>query len=233
MPADQCGVINKWLAKSENAQQLNALIGASPPLSPPAGKATVSALSHPLLRRLPDHAGPDSGRTLPLRRRADGAVAHRRRLPARIAQRPAAAGRGGRRARLRRVAASKCRSSPAAPRRLRDEKAWIAAPQGGGAAVVRRHVHASPPLSPPASVATLGDYMFDSPPTSLMIAPDQLCRFLRVAFRFWVDRTAAALDHAHVRQRARGQTTIACCWPLDVPIVFGRRLADGRLAGRR
>src|SRR5262245_53282460 len=42
VPADQCGVINKWLAKPDNAQQLSHLIHVSPPLSPPAGEATVS-----------------------------------------------------------------------------------------------------------------------------------------------------------------------------------------------
>src|SRR5262249_27295616 len=43
------------------------------------------------------------------------------------------------------------------------------------------------PLSPPPSAATLGDFMFGSPPPSFAIAPDQLDRFLRVAFRFWVE----------------------------------------------
>jgi len=43
----------------------------------------------------------------------------------------------------------------------------------------------SPPMSPPASVATLGDYLFDLS-VPIVVARSQLCKFLRVAFRFWV-----------------------------------------------
>jgi hypothetical protein len=45
---------------------------------------------------------------------------------------------------------------------------------------------ASPPTSPPPSVDTLGDYLFDLAPPGLFVAADRLCDFLRVAFRFWV-----------------------------------------------
>jgi hypothetical protein len=44
----------------------------------------------------------------------------------------------------------------------------------------------SPPLSPPASFSTLGDYLVDLSPASLTVAPSQVCDLLRVAFRFWV-----------------------------------------------
>jgi hypothetical protein len=44
----------------------------------------------------------------------------------------------------------------------------------------------SPPVSPPPSFVTLGDYLFDLSPPDLAVARDRLCDFLRVAFRFWV-----------------------------------------------
>ena len=47
-------------------------------------------------------------------------------------------------------------------------------------------LNGSPPLSPPANFAKLGDYLFDSPPTTLSVARTHLDDFLRVAFRFWV-----------------------------------------------
>jgi hypothetical protein len=65
-----------------------------------------------------------------------------------------------------------------------DESAWLqalrAAVQPWTAAL-----NASPPVSPPVTVQTLGDYLFDvSPPVELQAA--DLCAFLRVALRFWV-----------------------------------------------
>ena len=73
----------------------------------------------------------------------------------------------------------------ASPPPASDEQAWI---QGLRAAAKPwlDATSASPPLSPPASFATLGDFLFDSPPTSLLIARDDVRAFLRVAFRFWV-----------------------------------------------
>ena len=66
-----------------------------------------------------------------------------------------------------------------------DEKAWL---EGLKAAAMPWFdtLNSSPPLSPPANFAKLGDYLFDSPPTALSVARDHLGDFLRVAFRFWV-----------------------------------------------
>jgi hypothetical protein len=45
---------------------------------------------------------------------------------------------------------------------------------------------ASPPPSSPPSFTTLGDYLFDSPPTALVVGRDDVPAFMRVALRFWV-----------------------------------------------
>ncbi|MGO4781080.1 hypothetical protein AB4084_36930, partial [Lysobacter sp. 2RAB21] len=44
----------------------------------------------------------------------------------------------------------------------------------------------SPPMSPPASFQTLGDYLFDLGSPRLQLAREHQCEFLRIAFGFWI-----------------------------------------------
>jgi hypothetical protein len=218
VPADQCGVINKWLAKSDNAQQLNALIDASPPLSPPAGKAAVSLYLTLCYADCTTMPVPIPGE--PCRSEdelmADSRIADDYKLEFRTVPPPQVevdAVHDFVRW-LKQVPVVDGSPPPAA-----DEKAWIASLRAAAQPWFDA-MSMSPPLSPPASVATLGDFMFDSPPTSLMIAPDQLCSFLRVAFRFWVTELRPFWITRMCGNAPKADDNCVLLAKLDVPIVF-------------
>jgi hypothetical protein len=65
-----------------------------------------------------------------------------------------------------------------------DEASWLATLRAAAQAWFDAAAM-SPPMSPPASFSTLGDYLVDLSP-GLAVAQDRMCEFLRVAFRFWV-----------------------------------------------
>ena len=73
-------------------------------------------------------------------------------------------------------------TSPPSPA---DPEGWIAALRNA----VRPWTDAqtmSPPLSPPASFSSLGDFLFDLGSPTLALGREHQCEFLRTAFRFWV-----------------------------------------------
>jgi hypothetical protein len=189
--ADQCAVINKWLAKSANAAIVNRLLNPvspdspplSPPLSPPAVTSGVISLYLTLCY------ADCSTRPVPIPgepcRSEDELMA-----PSRVAD--------DFRLDLRETAPSQVEEDA-----LRDFVQWLRAnvhvvasgPVGDDASWLHDlrpgaqpwfdAAATSPPLSPPASVTSLGDYLFDLP-SPVVVAQNQLCAFLRVAFRFWV-----------------------------------------------
>lgn len=186
VPAEQCGLINKWLAKPENAQKVGALTGGSPPsVSPPSGSATIPlyltlCYADCLTALVPIPGEPcrsDDELMAPSR------VADSYKLDFRVAPPPQTEEDAVRDfvAWLRQVLIV----DPSPPSHG-NEASWIAALKGAAQPWFDA-LSASPPSSPPASFATLGDYMFSSPPPSLAIGTDQLGHFLRVAFRFWVE----------------------------------------------
>jgi hypothetical protein len=188
--ADQCAVINSWLAKPKNADLVNRLLNpTSPPSSPPPSPPVVGAglislyltlcYAECTTRPVPIPGEPCRSEDQLM---ADSRVAEDLKLE------------------LRGAAPKQVEEDA-----LRDFVTWLRAnvqvvdttppPAGGDAAwlaALRPAVKpwsdalaASPPLSPPPSFQTLGDYLFDVT-QPIFVAADRLCDFLRVAFRFWV-----------------------------------------------
>jgi len=185
VPSEQCGVINKWLAKAENATLVWALLpGGSPPSSPPASGATISlylTLCYADCATMPVPIPGDPCRSDD-QLMANSRIADDYRLDLRTAP-PAQTEEDAVRdfvAWLKNVPIVDTSPPPKA-----DELVWIT---GLKAAVEPwlDAMNASPPPSSPPSFSTLGDFLFDSPPTTLVVGRQDLPAFLRVAFRFWV-----------------------------------------------
>ncbi len=188
VPADQCCVLNKWLAKPENASTVTRLLGASPALSPPlppqpGTPGTVSlyltlCYADCLTADVPIPGEPcrsDDQLMAPSRVADDFCLELRAEAPPQVED-------GALRDFIKwlkdNVQVVEGGSPPA------DEAAWLAALR----AAVRAWLDAmtaSPPLSPPASIATLGDFLIDLT-TPLSLPLEQLRAFLQLAFRFWV-----------------------------------------------
>ena len=192
--ADQCCVINSWLARSENVALVSRVLHpGSPPLSPPSSPpnpvtgetGTLSLFltlcwADCLTRPVPVPGEPC---------RSDDELM----APSRVAD--------DYRLELRATAPQQTEEDA-----LRDFARWLRAnlqivdgspPPMGSASTWRDALaraaglwlsgpSASPPLSPPASFASLGDYLFNLSPPGLAVARAQLGDFLRVALRFWV-----------------------------------------------
>ena len=188
VPADQCCVLNKWLAKPENARAVTQLLAGSPPLSPPLSpepgtSGTISlyltlCYADCLTADVPIPGEPcrsDDQLMAPSRVADDFCLELRAAAPPQVeddALRDFVQWLKGN------VQVVDSGSPPA------DQAAWLAALRGAVQAWLDA-MAASPPLSPPASVATLGDFLIDLS-TPLSVPIDQLRAFLQVAFRFWV-----------------------------------------------
>lgn len=193
--ADQCCALNRWLARTENAAIVTRLLEPaspplSPPLSPPAlplpGASGVISLyltlcwADCLTRPVPIPGEPcrsedelmapsrvaddfvlDLRETAPLQTEEDALRDFVRWLKANV------------------------QPIDASPPAAGDDAAWLAALRPAAQAWLDAQA-ASPPLSPPASFDTLGDYLFDLSPSTIAVARGRICDFLRVAFRFWV-----------------------------------------------
>jgi hypothetical protein len=189
--ADQCAVINKWLAKPEGAATVARLLGvASPPASPPLSPAGATGGTISLFLTLcyddcTTRPVPVPGE--PCRSddelMADSRVADDFRLELRAAA-PAQVEEDSLRDFVRWLHAN-VQVVAASPPSAGDEAAWLAALRPAAQAWLDAAAM-SPPMSPPASFSTLGDYLVDLSPLNLVIAPGQVCEFLRTAFRFWV-----------------------------------------------
>lgn len=193
--ADQCAVLNRWLAKPENAALVNRLLDpgsppSSPPLSPPLSPPAVSSGEISLYltlcyadcktRPVPIPGEPcrsEDELMKPSRVADDFRLELREHAPAQVEE---DALRDFVRWLRRNIAVL-----DASPPQPADPAAWLEAMRGA----VQPWLDAqamSPPLSPPASFATLGDYLFDLGSPRLSLAREQQCEFLRTAFRFWV-----------------------------------------------
>lgn len=212
VPADQCAVINRWLAKPDHAAIVNRLLNPlSPPMSPPVSppmsppldtEGTISLYltlcyadckTRPVPipgepcrsedelmapSRIADDFRLDLRETAPLQTEEDALRDFVRWLRANID------------------------TVDGSPPPAADEAAWLLALADGAQAWLAAQ-SSSPPLSPPASFASLGDYLFDLA-TPIAVARADLCAFLRVAIRFWVTtlRPLWMAMRCHAAQRA-------------------------------
>ena len=196
VPADQCAVMNRWLAKRDNAALVTRLLSpdGSPPLpltsppfvtSPPAVTQGPVALYLVLCFRdcptrpvpIPGEPCRTSDQLMENSRVADDFRLELRGAPPKQVEEDAL--RDFVRW-LRRNITVDGGGSPTT-----DHAAWLEALR----AAARPWLDAatlSPPVSPPASFETLGDYLFDASPAGVSVAPEQLGELLRAAFRFWV-----------------------------------------------
>lgn len=192
--ADQCAILNKWLAKPANAATVTQLLQPgsppgsppfSPPLSPPDGSSGPIALYLTLCYdECTAFPVPVPGE--PCRSEdelmADSRVVDDFHLELRKAP-PAQVEEDALRDFVQWLRGSINVTTGSPP--TVDENAWLevmrpaAQPWLDAAAM-------SPPLSPPVSITTLGDYLSTLSPPTISVAQDQVCAFLRVAFRFWV-----------------------------------------------
>ncbi len=194
VPADQCAVINRWLARTENAALVNRLLNPtsppmSPPVSPPMPPAVASGEISLYLtlcyadcqtRPVPIPGEPcrsEDELMKPSRIADDYRLVLRETAPAQVEE---DALRDF--VRWLRANITVVDTSPPSPA---DPEGWLAALRNA----VQPWADAqalSPPLSPPASFTSLGDYLFDLGSPTLAIGREQQCEFLRTAFRFWV-----------------------------------------------
>jgi hypothetical protein len=188
--ADQCAVINKWLAKPKNAAMVTAMVNGgspavSPPLSPPVTSATISLFltlcyQDCLTRPVPVPGEPCRSQDELM---ADSRVADDFRLELRQ-HAPVQVEEDALRDFVRWLRTN-VRIGNTSPPQSGDDASWLAALRPAAQAWLDA-ASMSPPLSPPPSFSTLGDYLVDLLPLNLTVRQEQLCDFLRVAFRFWV-----------------------------------------------
>lgn len=189
VPAAQCAVVNRWLARPENAAKVTRLLEpASPPVSPPQPPTVTSGeislylalcWADCLTRPVPIPGEPcraDDELMAPSR------VADDFRLELRV-QAPAQVEEDALRDFVRWLR-SNVQLVDASPPPPTDDAAWLEALRPAAGPWLDA-ASASPPPSPPASFETLGDYLFDlSPP--LAVPRERVRDFIRVALRFWV-----------------------------------------------
>lgn len=189
--ADQCALLNKWLAKPANAAVVTQLLQpasppGSPPLSPPSLDGGAIALYLTLCYEdctafpVPVPGEPCRSEDELM---ADSRVVDDFRLELRQAPPPQVEEDALRdfvqwlRGSINVVAVG---SPPAV-----DENAWLDAMRPAAQPWLDAAAQ-SPPLSPSASFDTFGDYLRTLSPPTIAVGQDQVCAFLRVAFRFWV-----------------------------------------------
>jgi hypothetical protein len=188
--ADQCAVINKWLAKPKNAAMVTSMVNGgspvlSPPPSPPVTSATISLFltlcyQDCLTRPVPVPGEPCRSQDELM---ADSRVADDYRLELRQ-HAPVQVEEDALRDFVRWLRAN-VQVGDTSPPQASDDASWLAALRPAAQAWLDA-ASMSPPLSPPPSFSTLGDYLVDLPPLNLTIRQEQVCDFLRVAFGFWV-----------------------------------------------
>jgi hypothetical protein len=189
--ADQCAVINKWLAKPEGASIVSQLLGvasppSSPPLSPPGSTSgTISVFLTLCYDDCTTRPVPVPGE--PCRSddelMVDSRVADDFRLELR-ASAPAQVEEDSLRDFVRWLHAN-VQVVDTSPPPAGDDASWLGALRPAAQAWLDAAAM-SPPMSPPASFSTLGDYLVDLSPMNLSVGQDRMCEFLRTAFRFWV-----------------------------------------------
>jgi hypothetical protein len=190
--ADQCAVINRWLAKPDNAAIVNQILnGGSPAFSPPilsppaVTSGTISLFLtlcyHDCLTRPVPIPGEPCRSDDELM--ADSRIADDYRLELRKDP-PVQVEEDALRDFVRWLRAN-VHVVDGSPPPDGDAQIWLATLRSAAQAWLDA-ASLSPPLSPPASLSTLGDYLVDLSPASLTVSQEQVCDLLRVAFRFWV-----------------------------------------------
>lgn len=235
--SDQCAVLDQWLAKPANAAVTTRLLApSSPPVSPPAVPepgATGSLSLYLVLSYTDCQTRPVPIPGEPCRSEEDlmkpSRVADDYRLELRENP-PAQVEEDALRDFVRWLRAN-VQVAEASPSPLADEAAWRDALREA----VRPWVdgeEASPPLSPPVSFDTLGDYLFDLP-LPLVVASTQLGDFLRVALRFWVTelRWRWMAMHSHQARQADVNCVLLARVSFDVHWVSGSPRGVWMLAG--
>ena len=241
VPADQCAVINRWLAKPDHAAIVNRLLNPlSPPMSPPVSpppsppldtEGTISLYltlcyadckTRPVPipgepcrsedelmapSRIADDFRLDLRETAPLQTEEDALRDFVRWLRANVD------------------------TVDASPPPAADEAAWLLALADGAQAWLAAQ-SSSPPLSPPASFASLGDYLFDLA-TPIAVARADLCAFLRVAIRFWVTtlRPLWMAMRCHAAQRADTDCVLLARVSFEVQWIGGSPTGTWQVTG--
>jgi hypothetical protein len=218
VPADQCALFNLWLARPDNAAVVNRLLNPAspppPPASPPLSPPSVTAGTVPLYLTL-CYADCQT-RPVPIPgepcRSEDELMA-----PSRVAD--------DFRLELRGTAPVQAEEDA-----LRDFVRWLRdnvriVTTGGTAAASwldTLRTAAGPWLeqtSPPATFETLSDYLFDLSP-AVDVDADDLCDFLRVAFRFWVTELRPLWQAARCRQPPSAEHDCVLLARVDVDIEW-------------
>lgn len=189
VPADQCAILGRWLAKPENAAVVTRLLHpASPPVQPANGDTGSLTLyltlcaSECLTRPVPIPGEPCRSENLLM---ADSRVADDFKLELRAAA-PSQVEEDALRDFVRWLHGS-VQIADASPSPSADETVWLGALRHAAQAwLAAQDASPPPPSLPPNDVPPLDDYMVDSSPPTLQVAPGDVEAFLRVAIRFWV-----------------------------------------------
>lgn len=222
VPADQCCVLNRWLAKPENAASINALLGVSPAPSPPVSPPPVTSTTVSLYLTLcyadcatapvpiPGEPCRSEDELMAFSRIADDF-----RLELRV-DAPLSVEENAVRdfiAWLRTgVQIVDGTTSPAA-----NESAWVEALR----TAVQPWINAfnlSPPASPPPGPPT--DFLSDVSPPALTVGRTEVCAFLRVALRVWVTEMRPWWMAQKCADAANPEDACVMLARIDVPIVW-------------
>lgn len=185
--ADQCAILNRWLAKPDNAALIARMLDPSlPPNSPPVITSGAVSLYLTLCyadcqtRPVPIPGEPcrsEDELMKPSRVADDFRLELREHAPAQVEE-------DALRDFVRWLRAN-VSILDTSPPLAADPASWLAGLRGA----VQPWLDAqtmSPPMSPPASFQTLGDYLFDLGSPRLQLAREHQCEFLRIAFGFWI-----------------------------------------------
>ena len=235
--ADQCAIINRWLAKPANAAMVSRMLNGgspapSPPVSPPVTAGTLSLFltlcyQDCLTRPVPVPGEPCRSDDELM---ADSRVADDFRLDLRE-HAPVQVEEDALRDFVRWLRAN-VQIGTVSPPQDGNDAAWLAALRPAAQAWLDAAAM-SPPLSPPASFSTLGDFLVDLPPLNLTIRQDQVCDFLRVAFRFWVTelRPLWSASRCHRRMMQDQDCVLLARIEFEVVFVGGSPTGTWQIAG--
>ncbi len=220
---DQCGIINQWLAKAETETALRRHWAGgsppvSPPVSPPSGPVNVSiyvALCYDDCMTLPVPIPGEPCRSEESQM-ADSRIADDYSLSLCLDP-PVQTEDDALRDFAEWIANVPITDTGPSP--SSSERAWVDALQAAAQPWFNATT-ASPPLSPPPSAATLGDYLFGSPPPGLAIPRTDYPRFLRTALRFWVTRLRPLWAASRCDRLADESDDCVLLARLEVPIIW-------------
>ncbi|MGO1068732.1 hypothetical protein [Lysobacter sp. CA199] len=185
--ADQCAILNRWLAKPDNAALVARMLDPGlPPNAPPTVTSGAVSLYLTLCyadcqtRPVPIPGEPcrsEDELMKPSRVADDFRLELRQHAPVQVEE-------DALRDFVRWLRAN-VSILDTSPPLTADPSGWLAALSSA----VQPWLDAqtlSPPMSPPASQQTLGDYLFDLGSPRLQLAREHQCEFLRTAFGFWI-----------------------------------------------